>query len=66
VHLRFKSWPDHGVPSDADSFLDFLEAAEKHTKREDPLIVHCSAGVGRSGVFAAVLAAKDMLQVTHN
>ncbi|KAI5790651.1 protein-tyrosine phosphatase-like protein [Peziza echinospora] len=54
-HLLFKGWPDFGVPGE-DQALALQQmikiAAEKNTAGpENPLIVHCSAGVGRSGTY---------------
>lgn len=54
-HLLFKGWPDFGVPA-AEQKTALLEmvklAASKNTGGpENPLIVHCSAGVGRSGTY---------------
>eukprot|EP00041_Stephanoeca_diplocostata_P029971 m.895975 g.895975 ORF g.895975 m.895975 type:complete len:1696 (+) comp23665_c0_seq2:202-5289(+) len=62
THLRFKAWPDHGVPSSADPFLDFMSETENNTQRDKPLVVHCSAGIGRSGVFSIMLVAKEAVQ----
>ncbi|KAF3186436.1 hypothetical protein TWF788_003297 [Orbilia oligospora] len=56
-HLLFKGWPDWNVPEgdDSDALLKLIELAnEKNEVPESPLIVHCSAGVGRSGTFIAL------------
>ncbi|MCJ1421248.1 hypothetical protein MMC32_007610 [Xylographa parallela] len=56
-HLFFLGWPDYGVPEnqDRDALLALIKLSR--TKNEDPdspRIVHCSAGVGRSGTFIAL------------
>ncbi|XP_078284474.1 FERM and PDZ domain-containing protein 2 [Rhinoraja longicauda] len=49
-HLRFVSWPDHGVPSSSEQLVRFiLYMGDVH--HTGPLVVHCSAGIGRSGVL---------------
>ncbi|CAK7231873.1 hypothetical protein SEUCBS140593_008071 [Sporothrix eucalyptigena] len=56
-HFLYKRWPDFGVPAleDVDSFLGMMHlSAEKNADAENPRIVHCSAGVGRSGTFIAL------------
>lgn len=50
--LHLENWPDYGVP-DIDLLLKLVIAA-KQTK--NPMVVHCSAGIGRSGVV--VMAAR--------
>lgn len=53
-HLLFKGWPDYNVPEgdDRSALLELIKLAnEKNTGPENPMIVHCSAGVGRSGTF---------------
>ncbi|KAL5004309.1 hypothetical protein ScPMuIL_017765 [Solemya velum] len=64
THLQFTSWPDYGVPP-ATGFLDFLyrvrACQSEATKRlgaawqghplGPPVVVHCSAGIGRTGTF---------------
>ncbi|KAF3906139.1 hypothetical protein ABW20_dc0100306 [Dactylellina cionopaga] len=56
-HLLFKGWPDWNVPegSDSEALMRLIELANNKNEVEDsPLIVHCSAGVGRSGTFIAL------------
>lgn len=56
-HLLYKKWPDFGVPAleDIDSFLELMNLSrEKNASEDNPRIVHCSAGVGRSGTFIAL------------
>ncbi|KAJ6264657.1 Tyrosine-protein phosphatase [Drechslerella dactyloides] len=60
-HLLFKGWPDWNVPegSDSDALLKLVELANRKNEAAEgttpsPMIVHCSAGVGRSGTFIAL------------
>jgi protein tyrosine phosphatase len=56
-HFLYKKWPDFGVPSlsDLDSFFTLMRLSrEKNAGPGNPRIVHCSAGVGRSGTFIAL------------
>ncbi|KAI0475233.1 protein-tyrosine phosphatase-like protein [Xylariaceae sp. FL0804] len=56
-HLLYRKWPDFGVPAleDIDSFFELMRLSrEKNASEENPRIVHCSAGVGRSGTFMAL------------
>lgn len=64
-HFQFLSWPDYGVPSSALSLLDFLSTVKRQQKRAvkalgsqwrghplgPPIVVHCSAGIGRTGKY---------------
>ena len=59
--FHFKAWPDHGVPHDPGAVLGFLQDVnlKQSTFAEDgneigPIIVHCSAGIGRTGTFIVV------------
>ncbi|EAQ83239.1 hypothetical protein CHGG_09643 [Chaetomium globosum CBS 148.51] len=56
-HFLYKKWPDFGVPSlaDLDSFFTLMRLSrELNHSPASPRIVHCSAGVGRSGTFVAL------------
>ncbi|KAK6537938.1 hypothetical protein TWF694_010834 [Orbilia ellipsospora] len=56
-HLLFKGWPDWNVPegNDSEALLKLIELANSKNEAVDsPLVVHCSAGVGRSGTFIAL------------
>ncbi|XP_026641508.1 tyrosine-protein phosphatase non-receptor type 18 [Microtus ochrogaster] len=63
VHqLQFMSWPDHGVPSNPDHILTMVEEARRlHGAGPEPLLVHCSAGCGRTGVLCAVDYVRQLL-----
>uniref|UniRef100_A0A8C5Q2H1 Protein tyrosine phosphatase receptor type Q n=1 Tax=Leptobrachium leishanense TaxID=445787 RepID=A0A8C5Q2H1_9ANUR len=52
---NFTSWPEHGVPENATSLIHFVKMVRASRPHENtPTIVHCSAGVGRTGVFIAL------------
>ncbi len=53
THYHFSVWPDHGVPADKTSLIHFIQRVRRHHPHYNspPLLVHCSAGVGRTGTF---------------
>ena len=54
VHWVFLGWPDHGVPKFATSLISFIRHVRREYKKnpaKSPMLVHCSAGVGRTGTF---------------
>ncbi|XP_065834346.1 receptor-type tyrosine-protein phosphatase S-like [Oscarella lobularis] len=52
---HFLLWPDHGVPEQSTPLLSFVREVRANVKPEDgPMVVHCSAGVGRTGTFIAI------------
>ncbi|XP_002737754.1 uncharacterized protein LOC100372485 [Saccoglossus kowalevskii] len=53
--FHFTSWPITGTPYDADPLIRFIEAIRIQVlPNSGPILVHCSAGVGRTGVFIAL------------
>jgi receptor-type tyrosine-protein phosphatase F len=53
--LQFTAWPDHGVPEHPAPFLMFLKRVKALNAADaGPIIVHCSAGVGRTGCFIVI------------
>ncbi|XP_025405414.1 tyrosine-protein phosphatase non-receptor type 9 isoform X2 [Sipha flava] len=77
-HFRFNSWPDFGVPQNAVAMLDFLEKVRKCQssmlqdlgdkwaghQRGPPIVVHCSAGIGRTGTFCTLDICINRLEET--
>ncbi|XP_063234595.1 tyrosine-protein phosphatase 10D isoform X2 [Bacillus rossius redtenbacheri] len=54
-HFHFTTWPDFGVPSPPQTLVRFVRAFRERVGPEQrPIVVHCSAGVGRSGTFIAL------------
>ncbi|XP_065938709.1 receptor-type tyrosine-protein phosphatase alpha isoform X2 [Magallana gigas] len=55
THLQYTSWPDHGTPNPLE-LLDFYRYVSKAMEQnsKEKLIVHCSAGIGRTGTFIAL------------
>ena len=53
TQYHFTSWPDHGVPQFTTSLVSFVRRVQKAHNKDGgvPLLVHCSAGVGRTGTF---------------
>uniref|UniRef100_A0A8C4XR98 Tyrosine-protein phosphatase non-receptor type n=1 Tax=Falco tinnunculus TaxID=100819 RepID=A0A8C4XR98_FALTI len=78
-HLQYTDWPEHGCPEDLKGFLSYLEeiqSVRRHTNStvdpknsNPPVLVHCSAGVGRTGVvilseiMIACLEHNEMLDI---
>lgn len=54
-HFHFTRWPDKGVPRNVSVLLRFIqEVNQSRDDKSTPLLVHCSAGVGRTGVVIAL------------
>ena len=52
THYHFTVWPDHGVPADKTCMIQFIKRVRNtHPYKGPTLLVHCSAGVGRTGTF---------------
>ncbi|XP_035957843.2 receptor-type tyrosine-protein phosphatase epsilon isoform X5 [Halichoerus grypus] len=60
--LHFTSWPDFGVPFTPIGMLKFLKKVKAlNPAHAGPIVVHCSAGVGRTGTFVVIDAMMDMM-----
>ncbi|CAD7704834.1 unnamed protein product [Ostreobium quekettii] len=53
-HYHYHKWPDHGVPEFTKPLRDLINLLEATGAGRAPILVHCSAGVGRTGTFCAV------------
>jgi len=59
---HYQIWPDMGVPEDATSLLQMMDeindinsnTQDEETKMNSPLLVHCSAGIGRTGTYILI------------
>jgi len=65
--FHFQAWPDHGVPEDPGCVLNFLSEVNR---RQDefiaeagPIVVHCSAGIGRTGTFILIDLLVDQVRL---
>jgi len=59
VQFQYRGWPDHGVPSDGKAIRKIVRLVEEERDADPsslrkPVLVHCSAGLGRTGAFIAV------------
>ncbi|XP_077465069.1 tyrosine-protein phosphatase non-receptor type 11b isoform X1 [Stigmatopora argus] len=56
-HYQYLSWPDHGVPNEPGGVLWFLEEinrTQRNIPESGPIVVHCSAGIGRTGTIIVI------------
>uniref|UniRef100_A0A8D2N4F0 protein-tyrosine-phosphatase n=1 Tax=Zonotrichia albicollis TaxID=44394 RepID=A0A8D2N4F0_ZONAL len=66
TQLHFTSWPDFGVPFTPIGMLKFLKKVKTlNPAHAGPIVVHCSAGVGRTGTFIVIDAIIDMMHAEH-
>ncbi|XP_067118620.1 tyrosine-protein phosphatase non-receptor type 11-like [Centruroides vittatus] len=64
-HYHFTAWPDHGVPSDPGCVLNFLHDVnhrQESIPNAGPIVVHCSAGIGRTGTFIVIDMIVDQIK----
>lgn len=65
LQFHYTTWPDFGVPSSPNAFLEFLRAVRASGSLDEtagPAVVHCSAGIGRSGTFCLVDSCLVMIE----
>lgn len=65
-HMQYLAWPDHGVPDDSAQFLEFTQRVRKaRVGMVEPTIVHCSAGIGRTGVLILMETAMCLIEANE-
>ncbi|KAI5610225.1 receptor-type tyrosine-protein phosphatase C isoform X1 [Silurus asotus] len=63
THIQFTSWPDHGVPSDPGLLLKLRRRVNSFKNFfSGPIVIHCSAGVGRTGTYIGIDAMIESLE----
>uniref|UniRef100_A0A8C2J7W5 Tyrosine-protein phosphatase non-receptor type n=1 Tax=Cyprinus carpio TaxID=7962 RepID=A0A8C2J7W5_CYPCA len=68
-HFHYTTWPDFGVPESPASFLNFLFKVRESGSlgpENGPAVVHCSAGIGRSGTFSLVDTCLVLVRLTSS
>ncbi|XP_061492761.1 tyrosine-protein phosphatase non-receptor type 6 [Rhineura floridana] len=63
-HYQYLSWPDHGVPSEPGGVLGFVDQVNQKQEsipRAGPIVVHCSAGIGRTGTIIVIDMIVDLI-----
>lgn len=74
-HFQFGNWPDFDIPPDSETLLSFIRevnqtnrrlSAENGLSKPAPVLVHCSAGVGRTGCFMLIDTLLDRLEHVSN
>lgn len=54
LHILYPEWPDHGVPEDTFAVRDILNRLYDLPPSLGPIVVHCSAGIGRTGTYCTI------------
>ncbi|PIK58177.1 putative receptor-type tyrosine-protein phosphatase kappa [Apostichopus japonicus] len=63
TQYHFTTWPDMGVPSEPTALISLVRKVKVQNKgKKTPILVHCSAGVGRTGTFIALYCLMDNLK----
>ncbi|KAI0208374.1 Receptor-type tyrosine-protein phosphatase R [Lamellibrachia satsuma] len=71
LHAWYMAWPDHKAPDTARQLLTLVKEVDRHRydpetgRPKGPVIVHCSAGIGRSGCFIATSIGMQQLREEH-
>jgi len=60
-HVQYTSWPDHGVPKDLSTIHELFKQFRASRDAPVPAVVHCSAGIGRTGSFILIDTVLDYI-----
>ena len=65
-HFWYDTWPDHGAPEETASVCAMLEAVKEYSEGgpAEPWLVHCSAGIGRTGTFIGIDMGMQLLSTS--
>ena len=64
--MQYVSWPDHGVPEQAADFVQFVQRVRAaRAGLVEPTVVHCSAGIGRTGVLILMETAMCLIEANQ-
>ena len=67
-HLHYTEWPDFGIPESTEVMRELIKELDiRKTSPQNPIVVHCSAGIGRAGTFLAIhIALQKHLTCPHH
>ncbi|KEG05945.1 putative tyrosine specific protein phosphatase, partial [Trypanosoma grayi] len=64
LHLQYVGWPDQGIPETSAPLMEIIQTMGKsECSVQAPIVVHCSGGIGRTGVFIAMHVALAQFQL---
>ena len=55
THYHYHAWPDHGAPEESYPIRCMCDALPRHRGGSSKVVVHCSAGIGRTGEWGAAV-----------
>jgi len=61
-HLHYEGWPDFGVPDETSSIRELVNTMNRTRIGNSPILVHCSAGIGRTGTFLGIAIGMECLK----
>ncbi|EAN90345.1 putative tyrosine specific protein phosphatase [Trypanosoma cruzi] len=63
-HMQYIGWPDQGIPDTSAPLMEIIQTMGKsELSVQTPIVVHCSGGIGRTGVFIALHVALAQFQL---
>jgi len=67
VQIHCTEWPDFGVPNSTEIMKDIVNEVDVRKKgAQDPIIIHCSAGIGRTGTFVSIYICLQRFKLDKN
>ena len=66
TQYQFLGWPDNSVPKFATSLIEFIRRVRHSYRSEQPILVHCGAGVGRTGTYITLDSMLERMKEADN